>query len=332
MQAVQFQLPSKFLPFVLKKDEPLTQSLDQIFSQAISDNNPLSQAKGFKPITSMKDYVVTHDALPGYVIKGTRTDRFALIFGSEMNIYRLARAEKIRKVIEKNHFTEIVVPKKRLYQYQGQWFVIAEKLELDQATSPVQTPGRSGPMGWIQPEEKELTVEQARELAVICFDGRLADVNPNNLNYTTGGKVALVDTEPTDRPQMTRLKKHFRFFVKIPLFLKGLKFGCGLQQSQLLYNMISSQKARSSIKSVQNKNFWSRIIKITAYIALPLIASIGLFIGSASPILAGIAIGAIGIASVNAFYGFALLAHSVSLLIFTRSLAFQHQVAMAQQW
>jgi hypothetical protein len=252
-------LPAKFNDQVINgSQEPELKRLDQalanLFSQALQPTDLLSEEKGFI-ILDGKPHVVTHPLLPGWIIKGKRADRAS---AEDQHIYRLRRAKRLQAVIDKRGFTEFVVPRKFLYQTHGQWFVLAEKLELqsDQLEPKAKLFASTKPL--------LLTEKQAREAATLIFEGKLED--PHNLKLTKQGKIALFDTEPIGRLQ-TKIIKQTMIGKWLPI-IKCLNFRKGIINSYRLN--CEDIAARNEIKKIQTRFLILESARLVARFAIPL--------------------------------------------------------------
>lgn len=260
-------LDSRFDPYILNKaSDPnlkeLCSKLDNIF-QAQADPENL---KGFKPISSFKQHILTHDRLPGWIVKRQRTDQYSA--GEEQNIYRVLIMGGIRKVIEEHQFSSVVVPQKYLYEFKGKWFVIAEKMNLVSHLKIDSVPWESE-----VPQDclRDLSPQQAKELAVICYEGELPDVGAHNLMYVQTGEVCPFDSEPLT---FSVQKKWSRF--PIPGIERAVKFFLANGNVDRLSKICKVQKARQEVEKVRKRTLVKHIAKFTAQAALPLIAAAGL--------------------------------------------------------
>jgi hypothetical protein len=257
------QLKSKFDPYILNKaTDPekveLHHQLQKIFSSHRPGFDPLSAYQGFLPLGG-KNHVVKHPNLPGWVIKGQRNDQFNFI--PDQHIYRVRKATRIQQVIDKHGFTQVVVPKKFLYQHEGSWFVIAQELDLDPNASITKNFSI-----FDKKIVKPLTPEQAKEISTICFEGRLNDLGSHNLFYTRDGKIAIVDTEPVNR----KTKKNLGFFRLIPSFLLTIRFTAANVESERV-RRLCEDKAKRAIDTVCRSMYIKHLAKLVAKIVLPLI-------------------------------------------------------------
>lgn len=315
-------LPPKFDSYIINNmDNDLRKQLDQIFHKIpASSLDFLSQDNGFQSM-GYKDHVVTHPSLADWVIKGPRHDHVISTL-PDTHIYRVRKATRIQKVIEKYGFSEVVVPKKFLYEYQGQWFVIAEKLDIDSKATLDNT------SLWLYPDHtlKSLTSKQAEEIAYLCFEGKLEDVTKANINFTKDGKIAILDTEPISRA----IKKAGRIWLQfIPNLKSTFLFLMSLTNSERLFLMCSSE-AGEKVRHVQSKMFWEHLGKIILKTALPLIFSIGAFtLASANPLLVGIVGVAVAVTGINAVLSVGLIALTTFKYHQMRSVIGHYQLAVA---
>lgn len=260
-------LPKKFDPYIINSSSELKSSLDQIFQNVISnDEMSLSEHYGFQ-ILGDKKHVVTHPDLPNYVVKGPRHDHAKHLCAHDSHIYRVRRATRLQSVIKRHGFSEIIIPKKMLYHHKGHWFVVAEKLNLDIHAKLHKSYDRAQ-----ETHFKQLTAKQVRELSVLCFEGNLEDVNETNIQFTSEGKIALVDTEPVSRA----LKKTFKQWLRLPYIKASFEFTNAMCNSERIYLVCSADDALKEVRNVQSQMFWRHLAEIIVKISLPLILIVGL--------------------------------------------------------
>lgn len=285
MQPVR--LPAKFNLSLV--DGELKDQLDAIFR----DHQSFSEM-GFRAVVPGKEYVVSHPNLPHWIVKGIRTDDQGPNMTVDTHIYRVRRALRIAKIIEKCAFTKVVVPHKYLYQNQGQWYVIAEKLPLDPILS-------------LSIEEKKnrkyLSVEQTKELAVICFEAGLLDVDGNNLRILADGRIAIIDTEPIDRKKRKATRLFYQFVPGSKSFFNLLV--AAQNTERLAYLSISQDK---EIIPIQARYLWRFQARCIAQIALSTILSVGLLIiakfkmGGFIALVVPVAIGGAFVSAMGLYY------------------------------
>lgn len=248
-------LPVKFAPYILDDNcqdgekKALFHKLENIFNSPAAE--PLSKARGFHQLGSKPHVVEYPEGLPGWIIKAQRHD--GLVTTPDTHIYRVRRADKLRKLNSK-HF---VIPKKYLYQHNNQWYVIAERVKLENAY-------------WIFNEK------QAEDCAHLICSGKMEDVKYENIALTKRNKFVIYDTEPIYRNARKQCSK--RFYRFWPLFLATVEF---VKIRQELENLkrITDYNAFSGIYKVQNIMFAKHIIKLVALIAIPILTIIGLSYG-----------------------------------------------------
>jgi hypothetical protein len=331
------KLSPQFQPYIINNQVhgergELCTKLDEVFRAT----NELSMENGFQSVGD-KAHVVTHPNLKGWIIKGERNDQYASFILPGDHIYRLDKALKIQEVIQKKGFTELVLPKKYLYQAGDKWFVIAEKLDLDTTvTSNRQHIDISRYFLESDPNRpqrvtfKPLSVKQAHELATICFAG-LEDVTAANINFDKKGRVAIVDTEPLSLKILKKFDEITKYKLRFGL-RETIKFTSCMANAERLFLLCSSEggaKAREEVRKVQSSFFWKHTAKILSMAALPLIAALGILykgikssatIRFSSYLLVGIA----GLNALSGLYNFHL---TISNYLYVRSYEFHFHMA-----
>jgi hypothetical protein len=131
----------------------------------------------------------------------------------DTHIYRVRKAEKIRKYIKINGLeSHLMVPKKFLLEASdGKYIVAAKKVVLSVEVASVSDIefqkdirscglilGGQARAFTVGAKERDLTPIQAKALAELAFLG-YTDQSYNNLFFTKNGKVAILDTEPVKR-------------------------------------------------------------------------------------------------------------------------------------
>lgn len=176
-------------------------------------------------VSENKPYITTSDALPGYIIKQQRTDGLESRIAPDALLYRLRKAEKIRRFLEKENNNLIAVPQKFLYydNHRGQWYLIAEKF-----TNLKETPDTEPPLQVLE------------TLAKLAFETGLEDMHRGNIQHSptqvsVGIKInkwCIVDTEPLSRSakKMIRSKPFSRIWLDTP----SLRIFFALQQVEML--------------------------------------------------------------------------------------------------
>ena len=270
-------LPEKFHPYLIGHPkcclDPAAQ--DQI-------KNILSQPKVF-----LKSNVL---GVGKWILKHTRTD---FITTEDTHLYRVRKAEKVRRYIEANGLQEeLIVPKKWICRWREDFWTVSEKIDLsEEVASPIK-----GFQEWVRPEEaaqvggqlnalcnlgkprREINPTQARALAELSILG-YTDLTYNNLYFDKAGKVAIIDTEPVKRA----LKKEV-FAGSLPRFF-GDKGGFLSMQAVAgiakLKMVCGNPEALKAVESVETRLVVWTIAKLVAKLALAIFV-----MWNASPILA----------------------------------------------
>lgn len=206
---------------------------------------------------------------------------------------------RVQKVIEKHHFTEIIVPQKFFYKHKGEWLVIAQELTLDE--NSVVKKAAWSPFSHKPKTVKPLTPKQAYETAVICFEANTSDIQIVNLNYTQAGKVAILDTEPMDR-ESKKGKWARRFFI-LPGIKSTLKFIQNDTNAVRLAHCCTDPKAAHEVEKVRRVQLLKEVAKKVTEAALPILASWGLFLlgtTTLNPLLTSFAVAGIVVSAANA--------------------------------
>lgn len=261
-------LPSSYQPYILNDKisgemGKLRKRLDAIFKAS----NALSTENGFVPFGG-KEHIVTHPELPGWIIKGGKNDHHSL---PDNHICRADITFKIKEVIRRKGFKELVLPKKYLYKAGDKWYVIAEKLEFD----PSVTSDRDDVSMQEPKVYKPLTKNQAKELATLCFEGRLEDVSVHNINFLKNGQIAIVDTEPLSRKIIKTLES-VSFSQLRPSLRSTFRLISSLSNSEILY-LLCEDNARKEVRKVQRLYFWKHLAKLLLILFVPLLAALGFF-------------------------------------------------------
>lgn len=289
-------LSSKFDSQILNKaTEPekreLKRKLDDIFSK--TKGYILGVWNGFNSLTPERRYIVEHPELPGWVIKGPRS------YGEvtpDTHIYRVRKALRINNIIKKYGFTEVVVPEKYLYQYKNEWVVVAKKLNLDPHAKIILT--NFNP---IYDTYNPLNPKAAKELAIICFEGRFDDLKENNLLYSIDGRIALVDTEPFNRIS----RKNISWWDKIWPSTKFIQdFTNGMLNTERLYKLCDTSQARMEVRKVQEEMLSKNVAQLVVYTVLPVLLSLGTLFTAmalAGPIVAGLAASVVVLTGYNTY-------------------------------
>lgn len=244
------QLPIKFNESILNaesngENKDLFDKLNAIFDDEV--NNRYVCLGG-------KEHIRRYNSLPNYVIKMRRED--GLEYCADQHIYGLRRNNRMEKIIVKNRFTHTVLPKHYLYQHRGEWYVIAEYLNL--------TNNR----------DLKLSAEETKELTTLCYEGKLGDINNENIIRTADGKVAAVDPEALSRG--TR-KKFTGVWNKLIGIKSSLQFSLSItNSSRIALTMCKDEQAIKQTCKIQNINLLKFTAKKLAIITLAAVSIIGI--------------------------------------------------------
>lgn len=92
------------------------------------------------------------------------------------SIERVINAVRLRNCIAQKKLQRLTVPQKYIYEFDGIWMCIAEGI------SPAQT-------------EEQFTLEEVQELATIAEETGYSDWHVGNVQRTSDGTIAIIDTE-----------------------------------------------------------------------------------------------------------------------------------------
>lgn len=288
----------------------LKSKFDNIFKNRFS-GNLLGAEYGFRLLDESRPHIVEHPDLPGWIIKGQRKD---LTGTSDTHIYRVRKALRIQNIIDKYHFTEVVVPQKFLYQVNNQWIVAAKKLNLNPNQRLCHKTVHT-----FNDTYTPLSPKAAYELAMICFLGRFEDLKEDNLIYTVDGKIALVDTEPNNRIR----RKKISWLDRIWPFAKTTRdFLFAFVNTEKLQTMCETIEAKQMVRRVQDSYWKNYVTKLVAATAISVILGVGAILAtaaSAGPLLTGIAVATVGLASYTAIRSIFDIWLNCSLINYLRS-------------
>lgn len=263
-------LPSKFDPYIINHARGTFQALSALcatLDTIFKNTSELSIKAGFQPVGSGN--IATHPALEGYIIKG-EMGRPRL---PTTHIYRLRRALKLQKIIDKYGFN-IKIPNKFLYQVQNEWYLIAEKLDINTSLSiDAQMSGLK------KKTYKPLTDLEVKALAVLCCEGNYDDIHGENVVHLNGGGLAIIDTEPRDRRSVKEMKSSRFRSVFIPQILLR-RFARALEQTDRVFSL-SNYEGKKEVVKMQRLHFWKHTAKLIAIAISPLILSIGVYFAAA---------------------------------------------------
>jgi hypothetical protein len=262
------ELSSKFDPFILNKATnpqlvQLRHQLDDIFEARLDPNR--LYCGGFKPISAHKAHILTHPSLPGWIIKAPRNDQYHC--REDQHIYRVRKMERVRQVIEAYNMTEVVAPKKFLYEFKGKWFVIAEKMDLN---PEIKIDNVWWERQFPKHKLKPLTPKQAKEMAIICYETGLSDMGAHNLGYLKTGQVCPFDSEPLTRGIKKKWKR-----LPIPGIGIAVNFFLAKANADRLLKICHDPQARKEVEKVQKIMLLKHVAKLTCLAALPIIFAVG---------------------------------------------------------
>jgi hypothetical protein len=258
-------LPSKFKPFLLGE------ATDTI---AIKEQIDEAFVKGPTYLKSTNIFTAGN-----WILKKGRTD--GLLTTPDTHLYRVRKAEKIRKYIADHHLeAHLMVPKKYLYwrESEKQFYVVSEKVTLSEAVAkPVSTSfenqlkaiatlfgGQLKALSENKPQ-KVLTDTQAKALAELSTIG-YTDLTYNNLFFTPDGKIAIIDTEPQKRALKKLVcKSKLAWFFGNKASLLTAQALVGIAKLKLYCNSKSSQE---EVSKVEKRHALKDIAKLVGKIAL----------------------------------------------------------------
>lgn len=259
-------LPSKFHPFLIGHAKCAFKGEEEI--DQLSRSDQLKQIKNN-----------VFDA-GKWIVKGERAD--GLLMAPDTHIYRVRKAEKIRKFITENHLEEeFIVPQKYIYWSKelSKFYVISEKLELrDAVAEPADAEIEAffktcsvagGQFLNLANGKQKITLSdsQARTLAQLAFLG-YTDLTYNNMHFTKDGKIAIIDTEP--------LKRLFKKQLKTVLNqLFGERLSVVTQQAitgTAKLKLYSTDSAKKEIEKVETKNVIRAVAILVSKLAVAVLA------------------------------------------------------------
>lgn len=338
------QLPTKFEPYIINNSkDPQLQMLDQklnsIFEEAEKskllegDGNGILSREGFQKLEN-KAHIVTHPNLPNYIIKGGGRTDLINCCAADQHIYRVRTATRIQKIIDKNKYTDIIVPKKYLHQYKNKWFVIAEKLDIDHSIclDTIFTRRRDVDNCWKaemngqpipQKRFQKLSQEQARKLVHLIYDGHLLDPKAENFLFTKDGKIALIDTEPLMRNERKKIKGFWWLPGSKTILKQQLRYISAACSSEVLRKDCADNDSIAMMQSIDNSMRWRNRVKIICQTALPILSAIGFILigilkGSSAVFWIGISI--TPIAAAYGLFALTILIETSSISKFDRLL------------
>lgn len=262
-------LPPKFDPFIINNfrgaSHPLSSlcdALDNIFK----NNNEINQPD-FQKVNRASYQVVTHPSLPGYIIKGDRYSYRCEV--PTTHIYRLRKALRLQKIIEKYHFeSEIKIPTKYLYRAGNKWYVVVEKLDVNENVNISRECA-----SFSRQKYRPLTDKQVQALACLCFEGKMNDLGEHNVLILNDGKLAIIDTEPLDRHKIKNLKSFY-----IPGYTNSrialIGFERVLVETNGLFRLCNYSQKINLVK-MQKSYALKHIAKLVCKTVLPLVVGLG---------------------------------------------------------
>lgn len=275
-------LPAKFQDRILTDTNSgpmvgqvtLKQKMDEISQKPI-------QGSAQPPHPKDKPYIQFHPSLSGFVVKkehpleGLTPDTL---------LYRVRKADKIRKLITKHGFSNLaVVPEKWLYHNGREWVVVAQKLALFEGYTKTfffsqedkkwytfyrDSKGNFKTTLPVHAENYHVTARQGHALATLAFEAGLNDLGNNNVLFTKSGESAILDTEPIYRK------------VKKDLYLKGFKRNIrntafAFSTTKQLKQTCTESDTINAIESVERYHYNKMLIKIIVKVALAVIFTLG---------------------------------------------------------
>lgn len=207
--------------------------------------------------------------------------------------YRVRKAAKIERWIEKNKYDgAIVVPKKYLFwdETYNEWYSVAEAIDLDdnaivsiadQDGDSVENElisvqqGQSQKFFNLNVSKKDLTVRQAYGLATLAFEAGYTDMSYNNFFFDKSGRVAIVDTESLDRGV-----KKFHRGINFSMIISDRLFNdwgsrsvrAGLLATAKLKLFCKNVEAKKAVESVETRYALWALAKTVGKIALAILA------------------------------------------------------------
>lgn len=305
MNITMDSLPHKFYPFLLGHPScpsKIKEEIDKVFE---------------KPLVPLKSNYI-FDA-GKYVLKLERTD--GSLTTPDTHMYRVRKAEKIRKYIVKNHLeNQLMVPEKFLYwrETDRKFYVISEKVCLSDEVAKLvsdsveilykqggQTLGGQIAALAANKPKRNLTPEQAKGLAELSVLG-YTDLTYNNAYFTLDGKVAIIDTEPIKRSLKKIMFKNKFTWMGDKGALLSQQTISGIAKLKLY---CADEKALREVETVEKKHVVWSIAKLVGKIALVCLA-----ISFVPSVAALLPIGGILATSLSAFVITVLVVKTVSLV------------------
>ena len=265
-----YNLPSKFNPYFVGHPESIipqgtVQSIRRCFAEA-------TRSQLIPGIFEAGDWIFKG-------IRERQPDPPAVATTTDTHLYRVRKAEKIRKYIIANNLEgSFAVPLKYIYwnPSEGKFYVVCEKLELSEevAECPIQEMasdlredadkfgGQTLAYKNGKPQ-RAFTPEQARGLAELCRLG-YTDLAYDNIFFTADGKVAIIDTEPVKR-YFKKLLKGSWFFRLTQTMSHNLAKHTILGTAKLKY-IVSNPDIIRQIETIERKVVIIDVIKSLAQV------------------------------------------------------------------
>lgn len=193
-------------PFLLPLDSPLKSIVDSLFTQRNTLNQDSFQTAGFEILHKQpRSFIVvaSHPAVPHYLFKVYFDDELRMKSNKESwrwLILRCQGAKKVSSVIKKYNLQHFVVPHKWIYPlpvgnaplhepiyHPKHTLLIVERMNL--------IPKEDNLYAWTQ----TITTAHLDELYLILTHGASIRSRPDNMHFTSDGRIALVDTEYPDK-------------------------------------------------------------------------------------------------------------------------------------
>lgn len=285
-------LPAKFNNSIINhsdfKDKSLQSTVNQLFTKI---NNGTAQVH----YLGGKDYVKEYAELPGWIVKEARTGLLGANLYPDTHVYRVRKAEKIQRLIDKFQLgDDVVVPKKYLYFSNGKWYVIAQKLDLSPKTPSLYRPywekmgdaeqasavaqGFGEQLGnriiegrkISSPHCQAISAAQARAAAILAFDALQTDLTSLNMFFSADGKLAILDTEPVKRYfcKLSKSSIFTRLFTDQYIF-RATQAMLGTAKFKL---QLSKPDARKAVEKVENYYLAISLIRAAGVITCSIIA------------------------------------------------------------
>ncbi len=187
-------------PYFLPKDHPIKAKLDKIFSKRrVTESTASFEKAGFGKVKlNPKGNLVLgrHRELTGFLVKAFLDEQAPCCEWYNW-IQRIDGANAIRDCIKRNGFKDFVIPKKWIYP-------LPEKPAPDPSLGPqrknfiliVEDMRISSNDANLKAYKSKISKKHLEQLFVIIEEvGLLDSVYPDNIPFTTKGKIAFIDTE-----------------------------------------------------------------------------------------------------------------------------------------